>query len=93
MAAISFYLGAKRVTSKKNGQTYLFVSVLRLNRYGDWESIAYDCDCTETFEKIKSECEPGFPVVITRDSDDYLVSCTPVDDFEPLNLPAAPRRE
>lgn len=93
MAAISYFLGAKKVISKKNGGIYFFVTILRLNRYGDWESVTYDCDCDSTFEKIKSECESGFPVVAIRDADDLLISCTPVDDVEPLNLPASRKRE
>lgn len=91
--AASFFVGGKHVVSKKTGQVFDFVTVFRLNRFGDWETKTFTCDSFDTLAKILKDVPLGSAVKMMRDDNDDVVSLAIVKDIPPLNLPKSERKE
>lgn len=86
MARATYFLGGKRVVSKKNGVVYNFVTLLSKNRFGDWQTKTLDCDSNDTLDLILDEFEIGQAVKVRKDDDDYLCECSLVDSIPALDL-------
>lgn len=82
----SYYLGGKRVVSKKTGEVYNFVRILRQNRWQDWETVSYTCDSDATLDNILNTVKVGDPVKVLRDDNDDVVSLTIVKDVKRLEI-------
>lgn len=81
-----YYLGGKRVVSKKTGEVFNFVRILRKNRWQDWETVSYTCDSDDTLDNILNTVWVGDPVKVLRDDNDDVVSLTIVKDVKRLEI-------
>lgn len=82
----AYYLGCKHVVSKKTGQVFDFVRVLRKNRFGDWETMTYTCESEDDMNKVVQGVAVGDPVTTRRDDDEYLVALSVVQGVKRLEI-------
>lgn len=60
--ATVYFLGAKKITSKKSGKTFYPVNFLCKNSWGDWTVATKFCDSEEIYEEAL-DIDVGAPVV------------------------------
>lgn len=84
--AACYFMGCKKITSKKSGETYYPCNFLVKNRWGDWEIVTKFANCCEVFEEILVTVEVGAPVVCTLDMSGGLLKCIQHDSVPALEL-------
>lgn len=84
--SVCYFLGAKKVTSKKSGKDYFPCTFLSQNSWGDWETFHKFCDGQETFTNLVSEISVGIPVIVALDMVGNVTNCVPNDDIPPIDL-------
>lgn len=83
--AVCYFLGAKKITSKKSGKDFYPVTFLTINNWGDWDCIHKFC-CESAFLSAVNDCPVGYPVVVTLDMLGNVLNIVPRDDIPPLEL-------
>lgn len=81
-----YFLGAKRITSKKSGKDFFPASFLALNNWGDWDIFTKFCADEGVYSDIIANVPKGYPVQCSLDMGGALVQCVPVDNIPPLDL-------
>lgn len=81
-----YFLGAKRITSKKSGKDYFPASFLALNSWGDWDKFTKFCASEGAYQDLIANVPVGYPVQCSLDMQGALVQCVPVDGIVPLDL-------
>ncbi|MBQ8921420.1 MAG: hypothetical protein IJ060_04570 [Oscillospiraceae bacterium] len=81
-----YFLGVKKVTSKKSGKVYFPCTLLSKNSWGDWETFHKFCDSEAVYQDILENVFPGMPVVVSLDMTGSVLRCVPHDSFPPLEL-------
>ena len=84
--AVTYFLGAKKIHSKKKNEDYFCVTLLSRNNWGDWQTFTKFCD-QSVYDSIIDDVGLGFPVVCSFDMGGSLVQCVAHDTVPPLELP------
>lgn len=84
--AACYFLGAKRITSKKSGREFFPATFLIKNSWGDWVTVTKFCDSCGTFCEIHDEIEVGAPVVCTLGMNGELLKVIQHDSVPVLQL-------
>lgn len=84
--AACYFLGAKRITSKKSGREFYPATFLIKNTWGDWCTVTKFCDSYDVFVDIKDEIEVGAPVVCTLGMNGELLKVIQHDSVPVLQL-------
>lgn len=84
----TFFLGAKCITSKKNGQKYFPAVFLIKNQWGDWETRTMFLDGEPVFLRVQENCSIGDPVACSLDISGHVLDVIPHDSFPALELPS-----
>ena len=82
----TYFMGAKKVVSKKTGEVYFFISLLRKNRYNDWEVFTTTADTEETYIHITDDCSVGDPVKVLYGDNNKIAVLEVREDVLPLEL-------
>lgn len=81
-----YFLGVASGKSKKTGEPWCSVNLLRQNRWGSIEVKSLFCNPSE-FEELAAICPPvGTAVDVKTDLDGQIVDITPVKDIPALDL-------
>lgn len=81
-----YFMGCKKITSKKNGNDYYPANFLIKNGWGDWQIVTKFCDTPDVFEEILASVEVGAPVVCTLGMQGELLKCIQHDSVPVLEL-------
>lgn len=85
MAAV-YFLGAKKITSKKSGKDFYPANFLTLNSWGDWSVSTKFCASVDVYEDLIDNVEIGAPVVCTLGMNGELLSVVQHDSVPALEL-------
>lgn len=84
--AACYFLGAKRITSKKSGREFYPATFLIKNNWGDWGTVTKFCDSYDVFMEIMDDVEVGAPVVCTLGMNGELLKVIQHDSVPVLQL-------
>lgn len=85
-ASLTYFLGAKKIHSKKKDEDFFCVTLLSRNNWGDWETFTKFCD-ESLFNDVVQNVAVGFPVICSFDMGGSLIQCIAHDTVPPLDLP------
>lgn len=80
-----YFLGCKKITSKKSGKAFFPAKFLVKNSFGDWDTMTKFCDSAD----VAAECMEiplGSPVVCTLGMGGELLKCINHDSVPALEL-------
>ena len=83
--AACYFLGAKRITSKKSGKEFFPANFLCLNSWGDWSVITKFCESEDVYEEV-TDIDIGSPVICTLGMSGELLKCCAHDSVPALEL-------
>lgn len=84
--AACYFLGVKKITSKKSGKDFYPANFLCLNSWGDWTTVTKFCESESVFEEILDNVDVGAPVVCTLGMNGELLKCIQHDSVPALEL-------
>lgn len=84
--AACYFLGAKRIISKKSGRDFFPANFLIKNNWGDWTVVTKFCDSYDVFCEILDDVEVGAPVVCTLGMNGELLKVIQHDSVPVLQL-------
>lgn len=81
-----YYMGCGSATSKKTGNPFYTVSILRVNHFGSWEIKTLFCQ-KSTFDTVVNQRIPiGYGCIVQTGIDGELTSIQTDDNVTPLEL-------
>ena len=84
MAAV-YFMGVKKVTSKKSGKDFYPANFLCLNNWGDWSIMTKFCADSSVYSDLLS-VEVGSPVICQLGMQGELLQAVPHDSVPALLL-------
>ena len=84
--AACYFLGAKSITSKKNGQKYFPAVFLTKSQWGEWETVTKFLSDESIYESVIDSCSVGDPVVCTLDMGGHVLEVVPHESVPSLEL-------
>lgn len=81
-----YFLGVKKITSKKSGKDFYPATFLSKSNFGDWQSFTKFCESEGVYQDILENVAVGFPVVVSLDMNGSIIRCVPHDTFPPIEL-------
>lgn len=84
--AACYFLGVKRVVSKKSGKDYFPATFLTKNNFGDWVTVTRFCADCPTYAALHDDCRIGDPVVVSLDMNGNVIQCVPHESVPALEL-------
>lgn len=85
MSAV-YFLGAKKIISKKSGKEFYPANFLCKSNWGDWQVVTKFCVNEEVFEDVYDNIDIGAPVVCSLGMQGELLSCVQHDSVPALLL-------
>ena len=84
--AACYFLGAKKIISKKNGREFYPATFLTRNNFGDWQTVTRFCSEQSVFDALIIACTVGDPVVVSLDMNGNVLQCVPHESVPALEL-------
>lgn len=82
-----YFTGVASGESKKTGNPWWSINVLRTNRWGSIEVKPLYCSTAKDFEELAAICPtPGTAVTVKLDLDGNIIDITPEKDIPVLDL-------